>query len=74
MTLNKSYTDEFENPSSGVNRSALLREGKLPHIRISEIKITGPLPEKDETKEEIAIFGEGGFQAEKALAQLDRFA
>jgi hypothetical protein len=74
ITLNKRYKKEFENPDDGVNRKALLREGKLPHIRISEVKIKGPLPEKGGTAEEIAVFGKEGFQPGKALEQLDRFA
>jgi len=74
ITLNKRYKKEFKNPDDGVNRKALLREGKLPHIRISEVKIKGPLPEKGGTVEEIAVFGKEGFQPEKALEQLDRFA
>ncbi|MFT7444532.1 MAG: hypothetical protein ACI9AF_001436, partial [Granulosicoccus sp.] len=74
LELNKRYGKEFKNPSNGVSRAALLREGKLPHLRISEIKVKGPLPEKDGSAEERAVFGEGGFQAEKALEQLDCFA
>lgn len=74
IELNKRYKDEFKNPESGVSRKTLLREGKLPHIRISEIKIHGPLVEQGGPAEERAVFGPGGFQAENALAQLDAFA
>jgi hypothetical protein len=74
ITLNKRYKDEFENPDSGVSRRALLREGKLPHIRISEIKIHGPLPEPEGTAEERAVFGPAGFQPDQVPAQLERFA
>lgn len=74
LELNKRYKKEFKNPSNGVSRASLLREGKLPHLRISEIKVKGPLPEKGGSAEERAVFGEGGFQADKALEQLDRFA
>jgi hypothetical protein len=50
-----------------------LKEGKLPHIRISEIKIHGPVPEKP-SAEEVAVFGKDGFQEAKALDQLNAFA
>ena len=74
IALNKRYKDEFKNPTQGVSRSTLLREGKLPHIRIGEIKIHGPIAEPGGSKEELAIFGSEGFQAEKALEQLFAFA
>lgn len=74
IELNRRYQDEFENPVSGVSRKTLLREGKLPHLRISEIKVRGPLPEEGGSVEERAVFGAEGFQADRALAQLDRFA
>jgi hypothetical protein len=74
IELNRRYKKEFKNPDDGVSRKALLREGKLPHIRISEVKVRGPLPEKGGALEERAVFGPGGFQADKALSQLDRFA
>jgi len=74
VTLNKRYADEFKNPDSGVNREALLREGKLPHLRISEVKVHGPLAEEGGSAEERAVFDEGGFQADKALVQIEKFA
>ena len=74
IALNKRYKDEFKKPSSDVSRAALLREGKLPHVRISEIKIHGPLPEPERTAEERAVFGKDGFQEDKAIKQLEGFA
>ncbi|MEN8680963.1 MAG: DUF1592 domain-containing protein [Akkermansiaceae bacterium] len=74
IELNKRYKDEFKNPSNGVSRSSLLREGKLPHIRISEVKVHGPIEEKQGGLEEVAVFGKDGFKAGKALEQLERFA
>ncbi|YCM42996.1 DUF1592 domain-containing protein [Verrucomicrobiaceae bacterium 227] len=74
ISLNKRYKDEFKKPDSGVSRTALLLEGKLPHLRISEIKLRGPLTEEGGSAEERAVFGEGGFQVEKALAQIEGFA
>lgn len=74
IETNKRYRDEFKKPKTGVSRSTLLREGKLPHIRIGEIKIRGPLPQPDGTSEEIAVFGKGGFDPESAIDQLHGFA
>ncbi|MEQ8634264.1 DUF1592 domain-containing protein [Gimesia maris] len=74
ISLNKRYKDEFKKPVAGVSRTTLLREGKLPHIRISEIKIRGPIPEPDGSKEEVAVFGKAGFQQDHALEQLFAFA
>ena len=57
-----------------MSRAVLLREGKLPHIRISEIKITGPMQEPEGRAEEVAVFSTGGFQEDRAVAQLNSFA
>ncbi len=75
LEINKRYKDEFKGKvsDSGVGRAHLLKEGKLPHIRIGEIKIKGPLQEKGGSLEEIAVFGPGGFQEEKAVPQLYAF-
>jgi len=75
MNVNKKYKDEFEGEisSSGVSRAHILKQGKLPHIRIGEIKIEGPLPERAGTREEIAVFGSKGFQPDDALNQLYAF-
>jgi hypothetical protein len=76
VTINKRYPKEFSTPvgSSGVGRSHILREGKLPHIRISEIVIQGPVSEPTGGAEEIAVFGKDGFQSERAIDQLFAFA
>jgi len=76
ITINKRYEKEFSTPvgSSGVGRSHILREGKLPHIRISEIVVQGPVAEPMGGAEEIAVFGKDGFQADRALEQLFTFA
>jgi hypothetical protein len=75
VTINKRYKDEFKGDvgSSGVGRAHILKEGKLPHIRISEIAIHGPVPEAPGA-EEVAVFGKEGFQEAKALDQLNAFA
>ncbi len=76
LQINRRYKDDFQGrfPNAGVSRTHLLREGKLPHIRIGEIKIAGPLPEPDGGAEETAVFGPGGFRPERARAQLEAFA
>ena len=75
LTLNKRYQDELKdkNFKVSVSRSHLLRKGALPHIRIAEIKIDGPIAEKGGSLEERAVFGEEGFQADRALEQLYTF-
>jgi hypothetical protein len=76
ITINKRYKDDFQGRTekSDVSRTLLLQEGKLPHIRISEITIHGPLPEQGGRAEEIAVFGEPGFDPGRALEQLLSFA
>jgi hypothetical protein len=72
LKLNKRYGAEIE-AKPGVNRAQLLRNGKLPHIRIGEIKIDGPLAEPGGSAEEVAVFGPDGFQPDRVLAQLEAF-
>ena len=76
ITINKRYKDDFKGKtkSSDVSRTVLLQEGKLPHIRISDIKIHGPVSEKSGSAEEIAVFGKEGFKANRSLDQLNAFA
>jgi hypothetical protein len=76
ITINKRYEKEFSTPvgSSGVGRAHILREGKLPHIRISEIVVQGPVTEPVGGAEEIAVFGPEGFKPERAHDQLFAFA
>ena len=75
LQVNKRYADDFKGrfAKADVSRTHLLREGKLPHIRIGEIKIAGPLAEPGGSAEERAVFGERGFQAKQALDQLYTF-
>lgn len=76
ITVNQRYKDDFQGKtkSADVSRTVLLQEGKLPHIRISEIKIHGPVAEQGGSVEEVAVFGKEGFQPDRALEQLDAFA
>lgn len=74
IETNKRYKDEFEKPQDGVSRTTLLREGKLPHIKIGEIKVHGPIVEQGGSKEEIAVFGSESFQEDRAIQQLFAFA
>ena len=73
--INKRYADDFQGrfAKAGIGRTHLLKEGKLPHIRIGEIKIAGPITEPGGSAEEIAVFGARGFQAKQALDQLYAF-
>lgn len=73
IETNRRYKDEFKNPKVGVSRTSLLREGKLPHIRIGEIKVRGPVEEPNGSEEERAVFGNDGFQEDHALDQLFAF-
>ncbi len=75
LEINKRYKDEFKGKvsDSGVGRAHILREGKLPHIRIGEIKVKGPLIETGGSLEEVAVFGAGGFDEKNAVAQLLAF-
>ncbi len=74
IEVNKRYKDEFKNPKVGVSRASLLREGALPYLKIGEIKVRGPVEEAGGGKEELAVFGREGFQADRALEQLFAFA
>ena len=78
ITVNQRYKDELfkdgGTKNGDVSRTALLQKGELPHIRISEVKINGPLPEKGGSVEETAVFGKDGFQPNHALDQLNAFA
>ena len=77
IKVNQRYKDEFsegEIPSSLVGRAHILLKGKLPHIRISEVQINGPVEEKGGNAEEVAVFGKGGFKEERAMDQLYAFA
>lgn len=75
LQVNKRYAADFQDrfAKAGVVRTHLITEGKLPFIRISEIRINGPLPEPAGSAEEIAVFGAGGFQPDRALEQLYAF-
>ncbi|MCX6952234.1 MAG: DUF1592 domain-containing protein [Verrucomicrobia bacterium] len=75
IQVNKRYADDFKGRTvkADVSRTLLLQEGKLPHIRISEIKLNGPVPEPGGSREEVAVFGEKGFQPKEALDQLYAF-
>lgn len=76
IEVNRRYKDEFEGKGfrDGVSRAHILRHGALPHIKIGEIKIRGPIREGRYRKEERAVFGESGFQPDQALDQLFDFA
>lgn len=76
IKVNEKYGDEFKlkKKPNGVSRTHILRTGALPHIRIGEIKVRGPLPEAGGSQEERAVFGDGGLQQDRAVEQLTAFA
>jgi len=74
IEANKRYKDEFKKPDTGVRRVQLLREGALPHLKIGEIKVHGPVQEDGGGNEELAVFGSDGFQPDRAIEQLFAFA
>ena len=76
IEINTRYKDEFDPKTfrSGVVRTHLLMEGELPHIRIGEIKIHGPLVEPGGGREERAVFAPNGFDPTRAVEQLQGFA
>lgn len=75
IQLNKRYKEELgRETSADVNRADLLTKGKLPHIRISEISIHGPMKEPDGSLEEQSVFGMGGFKESHAKQQILAFA
>ncbi len=75
IQINKRYKEEFKDVknASGVRRAHMLRTGALPHIKIGEIKISGPVPEPEGIVEELAVFGTNGFQPDCAIDQLLAF-
>ncbi len=74
INLNKRYYKELgHDKPQGVRRTDLLRKGKLPHIKIDEIKIHGPVNEIEGGVEESTVFGDGGFAEDRAEAQLLAF-
>jgi hypothetical protein len=76
IQINEKYKHEFKGDisRSGVGRSHILKQGKLPHIRIDEIKVNGPIREAHGSLEEMTVFGKEGFQPERALEQVYAFA
>jgi hypothetical protein len=75
IEVNRRYKDEFEGKGyrAGVSRGHILRHGALPHIRIGEVKVHGPIEEPGGGREELAVFGRDGFRADRALEQLFAF-
>jgi hypothetical protein len=75
IQINQRYKKEFKGKVGiGVSRTHILRQGALPHILISDVEIHGPIAEEGGSKEERAVFGDGGFKEEKAIERLNAFA
>ncbi|HBE67437.1 MAG TPA: hypothetical protein DDW52_04740 [Planctomycetaceae bacterium] len=76
IEVNQRYKDEFDPDMyrSGVVRTHILREGALPHIKISDVEIFGPIAEPAGSREELAVFGPEGFREDRAKQQLFAFS
>ncbi|MDF2374971.1 MAG: DUF1592 domain-containing protein [Verrucomicrobiales bacterium] len=55
-------------------RRIVLQYGKMPHIRMHEVEIKGPLYETWPPEPQQAVFGEEGFDAKRKKEILHRFA
>ncbi len=55
-------------------RRIVLQHGKMPHIRISEVKLRGPLYDQWPSASQKLVFGEEGFKAENTEKILKEFA
>src|SRR5947207_1054729 len=56
------------------NRIAVIKDGKLPHIRIHEVKIRGPLVGQWPPASQQAVLGDRPFTPERTREILDNFA
>lgn len=68
--------EEVRNAEPGIYpaRPIVLTHGKMPHIRIHEVNIQGPLNEPGPTPSELAIFGDKPFAPERIREILTNFA
>lgn len=55
-------------------RRIVLQHGRMPHIRIHEVKVKGPLFESWPPESQRQVFGEAGFDPERTREILARFA
>lgn len=55
-------------------RRIVLQHGKMPHIRIHEVGVRGPIFESWPPEPQKLVFGEGGFQEAKTREILKKFA
>jgi len=75
----RDYKDEWpeDDPYTGgivEARRIVLQHGKMPHIRMHEVKVRGPLYESWPPESQRVVLGEEGFRPEKTRAILERFA
>lgn len=75
----REYKDEWpeDDPFDGSivhARRIVLQHGKMPHIRMHKVHITGPVYEQWPPAPHRAAFGETGFQPERKKEILKRFA
>ncbi len=78
-TIARQYKDDWpeNDPYKGgivEARRIVLQHGKMPHIRIHEVKVRGPLYEEWPPEPQKSVFGEGGFSEKNIREILTRFA
>lgn len=72
----KSHWPKHEHKDLGIfqARRVVLKYGRMPHIRIHEVKVRGPIYDQWPPKAQVEIFGGEGLQAENTRDILKRFA
>lgn len=72
----KSHWPKKEHKDLGIfqARRVVLKYGKMPHIRIHEVKVRGPIYEQWPPKAQTEFFGADGFEAKNTRDILKRFA
>lgn len=76
----REYKDDWpkheQNVASGISqaRRIVLQHGKMPHIRMHEVQIKGPLYDEWPPAPQQTVFGKDGFDAKNKREILHRFA
>jgi len=70
------WPEEERDKASGISqaRRIVLKHGKMPHIRIHEVQIKGPLYDEWPPEPQRVVFGEKGFSASRKKEILHDFA
>jgi hypothetical protein len=72
----KDHWPKYERKNTGIfqARRVVLKYGKMPHIRIHDVVVRGPIYETWPPKSQRLIFGAGDFRPERTREILQRFA